>query len=338
MNNILAVCDREEEYAQRLTEYISKKSTHLFRTMAFSDEKFLYEFAKDKRIELLLISENMNTGRISELNIGRKITIKEEASVSKYMEVYKYQSADKLVREAMSFYDAENNYLNNASDKRKDKYVIGIFSPVGGTRKTSFALTLGQLLSKNNAVLYVNLEGFTGLSKMLGVRFESSLSDLLYYSKQKNINIGARLSEFTISMQNLDILPPAEFPEDIKGIKPVCWSDLFSRILNETKYDYLIIDIGPEVSDICSVISFCDIVFVPLRRDKLAEAKNRDFMEYIKNAGVSLDKLKKLILPFNTASDLGKGYYENLIWSELGDYTRNLIKEEMKCVLQSRDF
>lgn len=338
MNNVLAVCDKDAEYAQRLMEYISKKSTHLFRTMAFSDEKCLCEYARDKRIELLLISENMNAGRLSELNIGRKITIKEEASVSKYMEVYKYQSADKLVREAMSFYDAENNYLNNVFDKRRDKYVIGIFSPVGGTRKTSFALTLGQLLSKNNAVLYINLEGFSGLSDMLGTRFESGLSDLLYYSKQKNINIGARLSEFTISMQNLDILPPAEFPEDIKYIKPVFWSELFSKILNETKYDHLIIEVGAEVSDICSLISFCDRVFVPLRNDKLAKAKNKDFMEYVKNAGIPSDKLKELILPFNSASDLGRGYYENLIWSELGDYTRNLIKEEMKCGLQNRDF
>ncbi len=338
MNNILAVCDRETEYAQRLMEYISKKSTHLFRTMAFSDEKCLWEYARDKKIELLLISEKMNTERLSELKIGRKIIIKEEASVSKYMEVYKYQSADKLVKEVMSFYDAENNYLNDMLNKRRDKYVIGIFSPVGGTRKTSFALTLGQLLSKNNAVLYINLEGFSGLSDMLGIKFESGLSDLLYYSKQKNINIGARLSEITISLQNLDILPPAEFPEDIKDIKPVFWSELFSDILNETKYDHLIIDIGAEVSDICSVISFCDRVFVPLRKDKLAEAKNKDFREYIKNANVPLEKLKEIILPFNTAYDLGRGYYENLIWSELGDYTRNLIKEEMKCGLQNRDF
>ena len=173
---------------------------------------------------------------------------------------------------------------------------------------------------------------------MLGIKFESGLSDLLYYSKQKNINIGARLSETTISLQNLDILPPAEFPEDIKDIKPVFWSELFSDILNETKYDHLIIDIGAEVSDICSVISFCDRVFVPLRKDKLAEAKNKDFREYIKNANVPLEKLKEIILPFNTAYDLGRGYYENLIWSELGDYTRNLIKEEMKCGLQNRDF
>ena len=45
---------------------------------------------------------------------------------------------------------------------KKTMVIIGVFSPLGRCLKTSFALALGQILAKERAVLYLNLESYSG--------------------------------------------------------------------------------------------------------------------------------------------------------------------------------
>lgn len=335
MKEILAVCDRDEGYAQNLMRYISETHKYIFRSMAFSEEKSLCDYASENKIDVMLISENMLNEETKKIRADKRIIIRESREYKTLRDagVYKYQAADKLLGEAMSLYDVENSYFKEKAGNRDGKSMIGVFSPVGGARKTTFALTLGQLLSKNNAVLYINLEGFSGLSHMLGMDFKSGLSDLLYYAKLKNNSFPVILQGMTVSIQNLDILPPAAFPEDIKDTPMNVWIDILDRIAGETKYEHIILDIGSEVADTAAILKYCSRVYVPVRRDEPSKSKIKEFTDYLRTEGVEEKKVRELILPFNTVSAPGRGYYENLIWSELGDYTRKLIKEEMKCGL-----
>ena len=42
--------------------------------------------------------------------------------------------------------------------------MIGVYSPIGRCGKSSFAFTLGQVLAREEKVLYITLEEFSGLS------------------------------------------------------------------------------------------------------------------------------------------------------------------------------
>ena len=64
---------------------------------------------------------------------------------------------------------------------KKTTEILGVFSPLGRCLKTSFALTLGQILAKDKAVLYLNMEEYSGFEELLGKGFAHNLSDLLYY-------------------------------------------------------------------------------------------------------------------------------------------------------------
>ena len=54
---------------------------------------------------------------------------------------------------------------------KKTTEIIGIFSPLGRCLKTSFALTLGQILAKERAVLYLNMEEYSGFEELMGKGF-----------------------------------------------------------------------------------------------------------------------------------------------------------------------
>ena len=103
--------------------------------------------------------------------------------------------------------------------------VIGVYSPVGRCLKTSFALTLGQLMAADRRVLYVTLEDYSGLASMTGEEYKSDFSDILYYFSQGNLNF-MRLSGIVHSIGNMDYIPPARYPEDLAHIPAEQMADL----------------------------------------------------------------------------------------------------------------
>ena len=105
-----------------------------------------------------------------------------------------------------------------------------MYSPVGRTMKTTFALTMGQILAKRKAVLYMNLEEYSGFEYLLEQTYEQTMGDLLYYLRQKVPNWTMRMNRMIQTMNNLDFLPPVFTPGDIQSTTPEEWIELLQGI------------------------------------------------------------------------------------------------------------
>ncbi len=89
----------------------------------------------------------------------------------------------------MACYGVENGVdTSPALLPKKEMRIIGIYSPVGRTQKTSFALTMGQILAKERAVLYLNMESYS-IERLLECSYDRGMSDILYYARQENQGI-----------------------------------------------------------------------------------------------------------------------------------------------------
>lgn len=110
---------------------------------------------------------------------------------------------------------------------KKTTEIIGIFSPLGRCLKTSFALTLGQILAKERAVLYLNMEEYSGFEELMGKGFAHNLSDLLYYVRQDNQNLLYKMNSMIQTINNLDYVPPVQMPADIRTTAWQDWERLF---------------------------------------------------------------------------------------------------------------
>ncbi len=330
MKNIIAVCDSEAEYAQKMMEYMNGKSSFFMKAEAFTKTEYIEEYMREEEIDCLLISEAMMNEALAYSGVKKKLILTENRYVKDSVEapeIYKYQSAENIIREVVSLYEAEKSVMDEGIKWRGKKRVIGVYTPVGGARKTSFALALGQAISRTEATLYMNLEGFSGLEKMLGRVWKTGLGDLLYYTRRKDTPPASKLPSVTESVQNMDIVPPVQSPDDLKNVKTDEWIELFSSIMAETAYDALILDIGDEVEDVAAILDFCTEVYVPVREDPLSNAKIDSFEAYLRRSMSDAGKVRKIKAPFSTASSLGKEYCDGLVWSELGDYARGLAKE-----------
>ena len=328
-NRIMAVYDVDPFYADRFADFVNQKEKVPFTVMAFTTLERLKNYAMEHEIELLLINSTVPKEEIDRLGAARVVTLADGETVpvdGQYPSVYKYQATDNIMREVMACYCVGTTQpaltaIGNVGD------IIGVYSPVNRCLKTSFALTAGQLLSRKSRVLYVNLEDCSGLEKLFGEEHKADLSDLLYFYGQGNYS-WVRLSSVIYSWGDLDYIPPVRYPEDLCQITAEDMADLLTRIAKESAYDIVVVDLGQFGKKAASVLEVCSTVFMPVKDDCMSVAKVEEFEEYLVRSGHEAikERIQKIKLPYHSSFGRKENYLEQLLWGELGDYTRQLLK------------
>ena len=195
--SIFAVCDLEASYACNLMDYLNERRTTPFEVQAFTNISSLESFARENEIEILLISTRAMCNEIRELPIKRTIILSEGEplqDLEEYPFVYKYQSSDQILSEVMEYYVEDHPKPHILAMGAKRTKVYGIYSPIGRTRKTAFALALGEILAETKQVLYLNFEEFSGFEELFGVSYKTDLSDLIYFARQKEGSLVYKLN------------------------------------------------------------------------------------------------------------------------------------------------
>lgn len=332
MNHILAVCDAEEEYASKLADYLNLKEGFPFQVRFFATLEKLIQFCGQQSVDAVLICEAYRTA-ICEINrIPSVIVLEEEnpAEGRKNAAVCKYQSCESLIKEVLQILaklpEVGCHILRNVPLK-----IIGLYSPVKRSLQTTFGLTLGQLLGKRGKVLYMNMEGFSGLNTMLGRNFQRDLSDLLYYLKNGRQGLTYILGSMIENVNGMDVLPPMLCQMDLVSIEAKVWLQLFSEIEKNSEYEFLILDLSDSVQGLFEILRQCCVVYTMTADDGFAMAKIDQYEQMMKQCRYEdvLNKTNKCILP--RFSYLPR-QLDRLTVSELAEVVKKCIKEDFYAV------
>ena len=174
-------------------------------------------------------------------------------------------------------------------------------------------------------MLYITLEEFSGLSALTGTVYTGGLSDLLYYYIQREYS-PVRLGSVTYNWGGLDYIPPVTYAEDKTGIHQEVFAGLIQKIASDGAYEELILDVGMFCGGTEELLGICDVVYVPVKDDAVSTAKLEEWKDYLKRSGRSAiwEKLRFLHLPEPVHSLTRENYLEQLLWSDLGDFVREL--------------
>ncbi len=330
--SIFAVCDLEASYACNLMDYLNEKRTTPFEVQAFTNVESLQAFAKDNEIEILLISTRAMCNEIRDLRINRTIILSEGEvlqDLEEYPFVYKYQSSDQILSEVMEYYaevHPQPHILGNMAHKTK---LYGVYSPVGRTRKTSFALTLGEVLAETKQVLYLNFEEFAGFEELFQTKYKADISDLIYFSRQKESGFIFRLNSVIQTFHELQYVPPAISPADIRDVSGSEWMEFLHEIMDYCDYDVIILDLSEQVDELFQILKSCDRIYMPIQEDMISQAKIAQYEKLIQMLDLQeiFDRTQKLKLPVQSLQREGN-LTQQLVWGEMGNYVRRLLWEE----------
>lgn len=330
--SILAICDSEMMYVYNLMEYIHARKGEEFEVQAFTSVDSLSEYAGENQIEMLLVSDSVMCDRIKKLDIQKIMILSQGEEIhelSEYPAVYKYQPADSLIKEVMECYAQVKTQASAVLFKTKVE-VLAVYSPVKRTGKTSFALTYGQLLANTHGVLYLNLEDYAGFEGLMGKTFTSDISDLMYFLGSGKGNLICRMSGMIQNINNLDYIPPAFSPFDLRSVKGEQWIELIEELCVYSSYEVILLDLGEQVDNLPEILRRCGKIYMPVNGDGIAAAKISQYEKVMLAKGYEdvLGKTAKIKVPYHRSFGKREHYVEQLIWGELGDYVRQLIREE----------
>ncbi|MBQ7536308.1 MAG: hypothetical protein IJT43_11925 [Stomatobaculum sp.] len=319
MRRVMAVLDRDKEYASRLASYLNSQERIGFRTTAFSSPSALKEFRKTARVEILLLAEDL-AGEVHGLTEGAKVILLSDDGFVQGGDqrpygapaVFKYLPADRIAREIMNLY-AEDDSRCISRARRDQCEIYGIYSPVNRCGKTTLALTLGLVHARRGRTLFLTLEEFPGVFRSIQENMgedEEDLSDVIYRYLQGAYS-WSRLKGAVHSFGALDYIPPVRCAEDISQVTSEDLARLFRRIAEEGGYASIILDFGSFGRRAAELLDLCSRIFMPVVEDPASSLKLESFQEFLRRSGKEelKDRIVKCALPWEPekASDYARG-------------------------------
>lgn len=314
MNHIMAVFDEEENYAVKLVDYLNLKEEFPFEAVYFKSIDKMREFSNRQKLDIALVGED-HIDSILEFMPNEQLIILSKNGVQ-YEEsrksIYKYQSCENVIREILTMM-AESNSGNKMVARKNNLQIIGFYSPIKRIRQTTSALIMGELLSRKDRTLYLNMESNSGLMDTLHLQFRKDMSDLLYHIQNGKSGIQYLLGGMTEKRNGLDMLPPMMCQLDLISIQKEDWITLFSELEKYSDYKYLILDISDGIQGLYEILRQCSRIYTLIETDETAKAK---LMQYEKTLQISqyediIVKTRKCSLPEREKNTLD--YYKAII-------------------------
>lgn len=327
-SKILALCDTEEEYAQHMTEYLKSRKEAPWELHTYTNAEGLEKLAENTDIELLVVAENAYTEAIRRLPAAKTILLNESGVMrwENVRNVNKYQQAENVYREILNAYMdvAKEPLLRLAVDS--DTRLVGLFSPIHRCLQTTFALTLGQMLSQKYRTLYLSFEQYAGIPELLPDTRTRDLTDLIFFLNTDKDRFLLRMQTMILKKGQMDYIPPARAGMNLLEVSGAEWLELLKLIAESGEYEYIILDLTESVQGILDILRMCCRIYTLVKDDRAARGKLAQYERLLALSEYEdvLAKTSQYKLPrFRKLPD----EVELLTKGELADYVRGIVKE-----------
>ena len=99
-----------------------------------------------------------------------------------------------------------------------------------------------------------------------------------------------------------------------------------------SSYEVIVLDIGNGIEELFQLLDQCKRIYMPVLTDVISTCKISQFENLLRiwDYPQVLSKTVKVRLPFHAGPSAAETYAQQLPWSELGDYVRELLRKDME--------
>lgn len=290
----LVICDCDVDYVSKLAAFFNGKKELAFQVKINNSPEQVQEILKNHTVDILLINENFLKECSLEEYKGELIVLSEmrdHLSDNKWNSIFKYQTGEVILAQVLEFCSTTDIEDIWRVRKRKRGICIGLYSPVRRLGQTSYAFEKCRELSEEENVLYLNMETFSGFGDK---ETQKNMSTLLYYAKQEAGNLGLILTTLICRKDGVDYIPPVLRSEDLRTVTKEEWLWLFQKILRDSIYDVLVLDLGESIQGLYDILQYCDTVYMPVADDEVAASKIEQYENNLREMGYG-DVVERMI-------------------------------------------
>ena len=211
---------------------------------------------------------------------------------SEYIPVFRYQSAEEVVREVMEAVaeDERIAYTGVVTAHRQGEIICG-YAPFGGGGVSTFLSAMARELAKNYRTLYVSLEEFHGMENLSTERrgqkkeVYHGMSEVIFYLQQRKERLAIKLESLVYEWEQMDYLPAVENYHDLHQMTREDMALFLDILFQETPYDRLVFDVGYLGEAEEYLLEQSDKIYMPCPKTSVQEGKQRSCEEAWKKLG-----------------------------------------------------
>lgn len=348
----ISILDSNKRYLDSFNNYIDSHSGLNLKASIFTDIDTFKSFLNQKTPDIILFSTEF-LDAIFELNIPQEKLFILSEDLSSYKSpdckvektdntksistIYKYQSIEDILHIIFSTIDTSNCYDSHSCKSAK---MIGVYSPVKRSGRTSFSIALANRFSQQGKCLFVSFDEYTINNFDTSVNYTSkNISDLLFYyldifsdsnndSSSLNNTFIVKAKSVIRTINGTDMIPACCYSTDIRALDTNHMIS-FLRKLFLLDYDFIVVDFADVFQDIISILSVCDEVYCPTTSDNLSQIKIDSFYKQAceKFPDFYTNFFQTITLPVHNSCfcDTSSDYFFKVSVSALGDFANSII-------------
>ncbi|MDP4179687.1 MAG: AAA family ATPase, partial [Bacillota bacterium] len=318
----LIIADNDEEYLNGVVGFLTEKYLTRFKILSFTDKISLINYIEgsNEKLDILLVSPDLYYENLDKRNISL-LAILSSGRLEKDFKgcdiIYKYQLGENLAKNILNLYSDKNCEIILTNGEKTTK-VVAVFSPNGGSGKTSVAYGCSlKSVQRGKKAFYLNLEGSASTPLLFETDGQFNLSHVFYYLKSKNKSFSLKIEGIRMIDKSTGIhyfAPPKNHLE-LLDIEPDEYSELIAKMKEMRQYDVIFIDMPCFLEKrMISVLKACDVLLCVLNPENISLVKLQNFLEALDiidniNKSEILSKTEFLI---NKAKDESLGFDEVL--------------------------
>lgn len=195
--------------------------------------------------------------------------------------VYKYRDANQIAKEIINIYTKAGNFIN----KTKEKIIktIAVYSAGGNVGKTAISYGISLICSYSGlSVFYLSLEQFQSTSMLFSNNIDCSISEIIYYSKERDKNLSSKITTMSCkdAATNISYFGPPDNIFEISELLPEDMEFLISAMKSCGQYDLIVIDMDSQLSgNSVRVFEMADEIIYIFNNDEICLHKTDVFIK-----------------------------------------------------------
>lgn len=273
-------------YMVSLVNYLCRKKQEIVETRLFTNRSMLKDYVMEGQVDVLLAQEEEEDWVMGLGSFVPKIILLIEGSMLRehtdYIPVFRYQSAEEVVREVMEAVAEDDRIIyNSAFTVHRQGEVICGFSPFGGAGLSTFLTGMARESAGSCQTLYVSLEQFCGIKNAFSDKRGQAreqlrgMSEVIYYLQQRKEKLAIKLESIICEWEQLHCILAVENYHDLQQMTRADMERLLQILFDELYYEKVIFDIGYLGEATEYLLEQCERIYMPVPRTPVQEMKQQ---------------------------------------------------------------
>jgi hypothetical protein len=179
-----------------------------------------------------------------------------------FCSIFKFCGVHTIVDELLGFFSKNDSFgLTTVCNNTK---VYGVYSPINRCGRSSLSVAVhSYFCSTNISSLLISFDEYDSVFSVLRNENSKDLSDIFYEYKTGDLNF-AKLGECISRVEDLNIILPARYNEDLFYLSDNELTKFINDILSANLFETVVIDFGSIGRRSMQILDMCERIFCPV--------------------------------------------------------------------------